>query len=68
MKTLNEYNEEYKKLWENRERMKYMTGIACPNCKTVEMKYLSPNIVLASSPPQKTIFCSECNYKTNIFV
>lgn len=68
MKTLEQYNEDYKKRWEDNERRKYMTNIACPNCKTVEMKYLDPNVQLCSYPPQQTIFCPECNYKTNIKV
>ena len=68
MKTLDEYNEEYKRRHEENERRKYMTDIACPYCETVEMKYDSPNMVLLSSPPQKTIFCPSCNYKTNLFI
>ena len=68
MKTLDQYNEDYRKLQEDNERMKYMTGISCPHCKTVEMKYLEPNVQLLSSPPQMRIFCPDCNFKTNICV
>jgi hypothetical protein len=68
MKTLEQYNIDYKKQREESERLKYMTGISCPHCVTVEMKYGSPDVLLCSYPPQKRIFCPECNFKTNIFV
>ena len=68
MKTLEEYNEEYTKRREEAERRKFFTGIECPHCKDIEMKYDSPDTFLMSNPPQQTIFCPQCNYKTNIFV
>jgi hypothetical protein len=68
MKTLDQYNEDYKKQREESERMKYLPGIACPHCKTIEMKYSEPGVQLCSSPPQARIFCPTCNYKTTIYV
>lgn len=68
MKTLEQYNKEFEERRATLERLKHFTDIACPHCKNVEMKYTNYNIVLLSNPPQKEIFCPECNYRTTIFV
>ncbi len=37
-------------------------GIACPKCGK-ELLDLTPNMILTSMPPQKTIICRKCGYK-----
>lgn len=60
MKTLTEHNEEAMKAWKIKNNPSG-TGISCPNCSK-ELVNPSPNITLASYPPQINVTCLNCNY------
>lgn len=53
--------EAYRKLGEPR-----LNGIACPNCAK-ELFDSSPSITLTTSPPQKHVHCSACDYRGTAF-
>jgi DNA-directed RNA polymerase subunit RPC12/RpoP len=60
MKTLEEYEEEKRKL-----RFEHGTGIQCPACGD-ELVESDPGVILTSNPPRKTVHCQTCKYKNTI--
>ena len=67
LKSLEEYENEREKREERARRDRNKTGIACPECGS-ELLFVDPGVVLLTSPPQKGVKCSQCDFFTSIFV
>lgn len=66
MKTLEEHEDEMRKMKEIYVKNRNGTDIKCPNCGD-ELKYVD-NVLLLSNPPQKRVYCYNCGYSTTITV
>jgi hypothetical protein len=66
MKTLDEYNEEFFKTWQDIQNQMHKASVACPKCNN-EMVFEYPDVVLTSYPPKKTVFCPHCHYKDYMY-
>lgn len=64
MKTLSEHNARQMERYEAMRKMQepHANGIACPNCGA-ELWDSKPMMMLASSPPQKHVHCTKCDYR-----
>jgi ssDNA-binding Zn-finger/Zn-ribbon topoisomerase 1 len=60
MKTLEEYEEEKRKL-----RFEHGTGIQCPACGD-ELVVSNPGMILTTYPPRKAVHCPTCKYHNTI--
>lgn len=64
MKSLDEFNAEKRKLYEEHDTYfsrPRRNGIACPKCGK-ELWDSQPNMTLSSNPPQKNVACLACDY------
>jgi hypothetical protein len=64
LKSLKEHMEDVKlRVMMQRERL---TGIACPYCGH-ELRYVGDTAMM-SNPPQRKVECSDCDYRSRIYV
>ena len=64
MQTLDEFNEERRRGYEEIEELKkpHPNGIKCPECPD-ELWDSNPMLTLTSNPPQKNVHCPNCGYR-----
>ncbi len=71
MKTVEEHNQEVTKRTMEWLKVAYKTGVRCPTCyekdnTEVEMLKDDPYQLMMSNPPQRTIYCPTCGFRTHI--
>jgi uncharacterized protein with PIN domain len=62
LKSLEEHNKQASNYhWALVSNQPHPNGIACPECGE-ELRDADPNMILASMPPKKSIYCPSCKY------
>ena len=65
MKTLEEHQNE--RLEACRREGSLQSGVKCPKCPDGEFYYIDVGVLLLSNPPQRSVRCRSCDYRTNIY-